>query len=64
MRETKLVIFMNSPTGEEIKQTISHANPDATNETLETFSQKLSELTKNTFDKVLRVDTTQLGFFN
>ena len=60
MKETELVIYLDSPTGDKIEKKISHANPDATDETLITFAQSLSELTKNTFDKLLRVDKTQL----
>ena len=60
MKTTKLILNSASPTDKKISTTISNANPESADATLETLAKKLNDLTDNTYISTSRVDTTEL----
>ena len=49
-----------TPDGTKNNTNINYANPNASNSTLKTLAQKLNQLTRNSYDKSSKVETTQL----
>lgn len=61
MSSVALKLYQTDPrTGKTSTTTISDANPEATNEVLLAFSQKLHSLTSLTYEKTEKVVTTHL----
>ena len=57
---TALKLYTADQNNNLITKTVGNANPAASNYVLKTFSEKVTELTDNSFLKVERIDTTDI----
>lgn len=60
MADTKIIVTSSDSNNRLVQKTIPNINPDASNDALKSFGQKVTALTDNTLSKVERVDKTDI----